>query len=432
MKAALLYANLSSNLGDEAVTAGSIRLVERFGGVDEIKVVVPPEQTRRGMEARLRRFRERHPHVTLTALDPALASCLGLERVPDALVYSLVEQVLSDAEGVLRRSGIDDCDLLVYRGGEHLFGRTPGESVALTARVLPLIAGRLRGRRIACLPSTLGPFTTPLARSMARTFVSSCHALALRETASRAFLADVGAPSHRIESVPSLLDPAFFIVPPEGAAPAAESTRGPIAIVPRLDRYGLRVGRAASRKRIRMLRRLGFWFSSSFSFYRVLIERLLDCTDAELRIMVQVRADRELAARLVAEVSRRRPHAGHRLRVVEPPTLEEHLRALAGSRLVVSSRFHSLVFALMLGCPALGVCFAEHGHKIPGLMEMFGLGGFVVDGSRRQSARALALCQEALAAREQLCARSAGTLAMLRADTERWLGAALRSDRAPA
>jgi polysaccharide pyruvyl transferase WcaK-like protein len=370
--------------------------------------------------------------MTLTALDPLPASCLQVERPRDTLFYSLVEQVLSDGEGMLRRSGIDDCGLLVYGGGEHLFGGTPRESLALTARVLPLIAGRLRGDRVVCLPSTLGPFATPLARSMARAFVSSCHALALRETASRAFLTDIGTPPDRLESIPSLLDPAFFIDLPEGAAPSAESRRGPIAIVARLDRYGLRVGQNAGRNRMRTLRLLGFWLSSAFRFYRGLIEGLLDRTDAELRIMVQVpSADHDLAARLVAEARRTRPRAADRLRVVEPPTLEEYLRALAGSRLVVSSRLHSIIFALMLGCPALGVFFPEHGHKTPGVMDMFGLSRFVVDGSRRRSGHALALCQEALAERERLRARSAATLATLRADTERWLATALRWDRVP-
>jgi hypothetical protein len=63
---------------------------------------------------------------------------------------------------------------------------------------------------------------------------------------------------------------------------------------------------------------------------------------------------------------------------------------------------------------------------------MFGLSRFAVDGSCRQPGHALALCQEALAEREELCARSAATLSTQRSDTERWLATALRWDRVPA
>lgn len=61
---------------------------------------------------------------------------------------------------------------------------------------------------------------------------------------------------------------------------------------------------------------------------------------------------------------------GHRLLRFRQLSLDKALRTIAGSELLITGRYHGLVFALMTRTPVL--CVTSNTHKIEGLLEDFG------------------------------------------------------------
>jgi len=53
-----------------------------------------------------------------------------------------------------------------------------------------------------------------------------------------------------------------------------------------------------------------------------------------------------------------------------PETLDDLLKLYSGASRVVASRFHALVFGLMMGKEVTPLPWEAHGPKIPGMMEM--------------------------------------------------------------
>jgi len=100
------------------------------------------------------------------------------------------------------------------------------------------------------------------------------------------------------------------------------------------------------------------------------------------------------------------------------------LRHVSSLDLMIATRFHSALFALLAGVPAITIAYQ---HKGQGIMSMLGLDPFCVPMERLSGARVSSLAEQVIAGRDTTVSQVAGRLSQLGDDVDRIIGATLRS-----
>ena len=261
MKVALLYGHLASNLGDLAVTSGAISLMAPVVGLENIRLIVPPlSDVATGAVKALEAI---HGTLDLRIVEDALVGAVKGREPENVAALDVFGDLITQPTEVLKRNGLEDVDVLVFNSGEHLFaGGSLREGYALAGRLMPLIAGAAVGRKVICLPSTLGPFEDPVSTALARLFIKQSSAVALREAASRHHLEKIGLDADEL-GIQTLLDPGFFIEVPRTAATSPGDPEL-VSVVVQLDQFGMRIGGRKSSEAVRAFRCDGFRQSSAF------------------------------------------------------------------------------------------------------------------------------------------------------------------------
>lgn len=355
MRIGVAYGYVSSNLGDLAINRGTINL---------LRSVFPGQQ-----------YHFVFLNLTETALPAALGSIGDLDGVTYAAALpsapasrgaqSKLARYLSAPPRFLADARLDDCDLVIYNAGEHLFSYQDSFRADLLWRLLPGMAALAKGIPFATCAATIGPFQEASSRALVQRYFALNDAVSVRDAGSVQEMARLG-PQH---TVPLLLDPAFF-VRDQGLR------EGPpvvprLGLVMRLEDFGLRVGPEQSATNLREHRQDGFARSRSLQTALLAIRTFLDRHPrGEVRVFSQVASDLELAqaihAAAVAE------GLGERVTLCQPTDIDDYLRLLSDLSLVVASRFHACILASAIGVPTFGTYFSSHGHKMPGLFEAFG------------------------------------------------------------
>jgi polysaccharide pyruvyl transferase WcaK-like protein len=368
-KSAFLYGFFSSNIGDLAVTEGAVALVRSAGMADPATIVTPLMSTT-GRKA-WKRIEPRLPFARLKEWDINLSFFRGESRPSMAIL----DEILSSSQlsaSILASAGIDDAELLIFAGGEHLFSNGDvAQDWNILGRLLPFLAGAQAGKRLIVLPSTFGPFRSDFSRAVVSRFIEKCSKVSVRDLASSTFLTDLGCPPPEFA-----LDPAFFIET-EIAAPRPYSSKA-INLVMRLDGFGLRVGKDHSNERIEYLKREGMMQSQSYRIYWQIASEFLR-RRIPVRIFVQCRADDAPSKTLLADL--KSAFGDSYLELIAPDTPANFINELQQGRLTVTSRLHSAIFSTMTGVPVLAIYFPEHGHKIPGLFGALDLPELCLDGT---------------------------------------------------
>lgn len=360
---ALYYGFFGSNVGDLAVTRGALTLLRDHLGLDQGVLVSPP--LNRVQRAGWKGSQPLAPGVTLRHWDPALLT-LASEAAPTlSLVDALLAEPILDA--VAAASGALNIDRAFYLGGEHLFSDgSPMADWLLLGRLLPLLAAQKLGRDVRTLPSTYGPFGGAFGETLFERFRAGLsRPLLCRDDRSRdAFGRDAV----------SGLDPAFFLRTGSRARKPPKHAPLRVGVVMRLNGFGLRLGAAASKVSIGAMRQGGVLQTEAGRLAREIVSAALDAGH-DVTVFVQCMADRELAHALKAW--------DDRINLTEPASLAQYVREISFMDAVFTSRFHSAIFALMVGTTPAGLYFAEHGHKMPGLFQQFDLDDLVtrVDGA---------------------------------------------------
>jgi len=340
-----------SNYGDLAVTRGGLDLLKMAAGTVDIILVTPPLKTR-VQRAAQKTTQLLHPGIECRTWDLSLAALRGetspnLEFIEELLSANRLRAALGEAAGFARSSAV------VYTGGEHLFSYgSAGEDWNLLGRLLPLLAAARSGLKTAVAPTTFGPFKSEFSRALFNMAAESCDCLLYRDASSAGF-AERARPG---------LDPAFFLSDYK-FRPAARG--GPVGLALRLDGFGMRLGAEASRRRSEEVRRGGFRDADAFLIGTTLAREAAS-RGRQVRIMVQCEADRELAY----AICRACDDPG--VTVVEPRSMAQYIKEISVCEYVVTSRFHTCIFAMASGVPVFGLHHAEHGHKIPGLFDLVG------------------------------------------------------------
>lgn len=286
------------------------------------------------------------------------ALALGLLLLPAAALRTLARY--SSTDGVSEPLGevraLDGADLVVGLGGGYLNG---SPSLAGTLNVLflllPLILAHRLRRPTVLAPQSYGPFGSRVQVAMVRFCLNRVGRVYVREDSSLALLRASGV---RVSVLCRGIDSAFALDDRPAPHPAATDGAG-----------HLRVGITA---RAWLPGRKQESYERSLAAF---VDWLQQSRGATVTLVPQVTSgyqgdDDRIVTRRVASYC-----------ATEPAVIEEQLdhvalRTLYGDfDFVVGTRFHSVIFSLTSGTPALAI---EYEHKTSGIMGDLGLGQWVM------------------------------------------------------
>lgn len=406
--AILFYEHVASNWGDLAINAGAVELLHRAGADVEHSTIVRMRPS--DAFARL---------ASLSATGMAVRD-LQIAGVPKGggEEFHRLADALENPRRFAEEIGILDHDVVLLNAGEHVFEASHGGNLTdLMWRLLPAIAAVELGKPVVLLPSTLGPFLTPLGGAIDRFLGASLTASAFRDAESQRLIG--GSSGAR----PLLLDPGFFAAG-ELSDPVKCTAAEHLGLVLRLEDAGLRSGTNRSNFVQSKHRASHYAESNAFSLFLEIASRFLR-QGGRVSLTVQTRADRDITETLHATLAAE--FGEERVTLCDPASYEDFLAAIGAVDLLVTSRFHTVILGEAQGVPAVGVYSETHGHKMPGLFALLGMPGAVVRLDDRLSALVaddvMEAAQIALAGTAKVHAR----LATMRERTIEWLHEALKS-----
>ncbi len=226
------------------------------------------------------------------------------------------------------------------------------------------LLAKARGAQVLFVSVGAGPLAEPLSRWIVKRALSLADYRSYRDAFSRDYLARIGFDASGDAVYPDLA----FALPP----PAREPSRseGRVVGVGLMDYYGResdpQAGQATYQKYLENAAALVTWLRDRGYTVHLLVGDLA--------------YDRRIKRDLLALLERSGPGSGTG-RVVDVPLASEEdlVRALAATDLVVATRFHNVVLALMQAKPVLALAYHE---KSRALMRAMGLEAYShpVDG----------------------------------------------------
>jgi polysaccharide pyruvyl transferase WcaK-like protein len=229
---------------------------------------------------------------------------------------------------------------------------------------------KLRGAKLVFLSVGAGPIASPLSRWIVKCAASLADYRSYRDRFSKAYLKGIGFDSGRDPIYPDLA----FSLPPKARPPASRGER-PVVGLGLMDYYGTtgspRRGEEAYRHYVEKMAAFARW--------------LLD-HGYQINLLIGDAAyDRRCRDDLLQEVLRSGVPADERHIVAVPlPSTDALIDQIAATDLVVTTRFHTVLLALMLGKPVVALSYHQ---KVASLMDAMGLGAYCHDVERADGAR---------------------------------------------
>lgn len=396
-KIAIFFGHVASNIGDVAINAGEINLVRKAFPSAALQFVLldPSEQFMAMAEETLQT--DAGTKVTVIKSGPEKAT-----------------QYLLEPNRFLRDSGCMDVDVVLLASGEHLFDYTHSENNKnLFWRVLPAIAAKTAGKRCAILPSTFGPFETLVSKKLVPNLIDLVDGIAARDELSAL---DVNAAS-RTKSIPTLLDPAFFLDAPD--TKQGERDTGTLGIAIRSEGWGIRLSENRRKKATASLNATSFEDSAMALFAIEAAKAHLATDRSTVKIFVQTVADAKIAEAINAALLA--AGLGDRVSVTRPLSLASYLAEISKTDLILTSRFHAVILAVVCEVPVFAVYDRAHGHKMPGMFELLGAGRCCRDITESSPAECAEIARHALINHLQYTPEQKAHIKELKGATIAWL-----------
>lgn len=405
MKITLVNGWSDDNKGDAAIVEGLVRSVQAQANTPPQFTIVSMFRRPSGGNDHYRHTRrladtiDVHPALIPVSLPGGADSNLAL--IADFLLA--VGMLLTGTRGrwflpASRRatwSALVEADLVISKGGHIYFANGSARSfLALFRNLFPVLLAQRLGRPTVVYGQSIGPVCGRLQRWLLRAVLNRLSGLYVREPVSLRRIDSLGV----VGSASICWDSAFTVQPE--ALPSQETLPLDEPFVAVTVRQWFFPYRDSTRQ-------------DPYSQY---LAGVADC-------MARIR--RELGLRLIVVPQ-----------VIGPTALEDDLKAAAQlrkylpyelrqdtifleddftagqlatlygkARFVLATRFHSAILAISAGTPAVVISY--HGPKAEGIMEMLGLGRFVI-GMEEATGEALwSRCVEVYERRDQLGAVAA-------------------------
>jgi polysaccharide pyruvyl transferase WcaK-like protein len=338
------------HLGDEAMLEANLRMFRQL--VPHIQFTVPSNDptwtsTRYGVESLPRPYL-RPGHGGMSQLPPAQgADSAGLSRMCAAWLGDEIAQRVRDADG------------LVVSGGGNLCETWPG---LIWERVALIEVARAADRPAVVLGQTLGPALSADQRQLLAASLPSCAWVGVRDELSADLALSLGVPPDRLHQQ---LDDAFFLEPEpvtDDRVAALSRTRKPTILVTLDASFG------------------GLARAHTLDLIASQLDALVESLQGTLVFAPHVGgADvpDALADAAAARALRARLHTPVLVLDTWQP---REMRWLVGeAALVVSTRYHPLVFATASGTAALGIYTDAYTRtKLRGALTPAGLQGWCI------------------------------------------------------
>jgi polysaccharide pyruvyl transferase WcaK-like protein len=351
------------------------------------------------LEANIAALRRLHPQLRFTVFsrDPEWTSvrygvdAIETPRFPPGLTAEAVDAV-ADGHG------------LVISGGGNLCGSWPEK---IEERVSLIEAARALGRPVVITGQTIGPVLTDRQRERLAGALGWASWVGVRDVTSEALAWQLGVPSRRLHRH---LDDAFYMAPEpveDGRADSLGPGTRPLVVVTLDGSFGVPARRDALHALAGQLDALADRLGAALVFSPHVGGANVSASHSDLV------SGQALAACL------RTP-----LQMLGLWQAREVRWLIGRVALVVSSRYHPLVFAMAAGTPALGIHQDDYTRiKLRGAMAWAGLEDWCLSLADAEHgallARALDLWQARAAVRQSLLELAAAGRA---AETARWIG----------
>jgi polysaccharide pyruvyl transferase WcaK-like protein len=264
------------------------------------------------------------------------------------------------------------------------------------------VCTRLAGAKLVYLSIGAGPICSRWSRVLMRASVRLANYCSYRDETSRRFMSSIGRDVTRDPVYPDL---AFTLPVPSADEAPMEKT---IAIGV-MSYYGWS-GRSADREDIHQ---------SYLHRVTALCSSLL-AAGYRLRLLSGENSDAATVARLKTSLELRHPGSSERVETREMGAIDAVMDAIAGTELVIATRFHNVVAALMMNRPVISLGYAAKNQDLlerMGLKELsFGVEDFEPDAVAEKVDGVLA---NAKAHRKNLSFRNAEYRALLHDQYER-------------
>ena len=353
----LAFSHFGSNVGDNAITASTIAWLQSsvWGSTIRSYHLSRGSWSEWGQEQVSDWVGKTVESTELGSLKERVAR--ELERDPHLEKPERLLEACSDIDGF---DEMRSTDLLVVPGGENLFcDGSRQQHIDLCVRLLPAICSWVDKTPCIWLPSTFGPFSGFASQRVTRFLRSNVMVSGARDLESVFQFAYQGEDSSVLPLRP---DMAYLLPDFPGSRPAGAQT---VLLAPRLDRYGLKSGRSASKQQIGLARKTRFLSSETVKLFLQLAQEFIS-RGWIVEIVAHAQADRDLAEYIATTVP------ASSVRLVDSLRLADIRDAYLRSDTVVTARFHGAVFGHLSQSRIVIVEFDNMSQKMKSVGAPFG------------------------------------------------------------
>lgn len=256
-------------------------------------------------------------------------------------------------------------DLIIYNGGVLFFHNKVNSrrKFILFRLMFPFLLAKRMKIRHAFYGQTFGPFNG-ISKSFYKWFFSSAELITTRESRSRQILTEIGVKKTKMENV---IDSGFWLDGEKCKKTDILLNHGLvdqkfIAVVLRASTIG-QIGVISEDK----AREYG-------KFYKEYLSEIHERTGFKIAIVLQVKeTDQEISKNVYEYLGKRAVYIDD---LQEP---EELIALYSRAEFVVSMRLHSIIFALLTNTPSLALFYKSITHKTSGIMQDLDLKDYVFD-----------------------------------------------------
>jgi glycosyltransferase involved in cell wall biosynthesis/polysaccharide pyruvyl transferase WcaK-like protein len=339
----LFYGHVSSNIGDIAINRGTENLIRTLYPQASLNVILSGKQNDDYISMAKASF-DASRGTKFTFLRRSLQNCAKYCSNPVQFIFDSCAQ---------------DDDVIIINSNEFLFSYPHQPNLSRTLwTCLPIYAAKYCKKQVLILPCTFGPFSNSSSKELISSILRLVDGYSTRDAHSQSFVIE----ALRLAPPPLLLDPAFFLKPPQSKNQTELRDGQVLGLAMRSESVGIR---------LTSYKRQTSGHSAALSFSTHLCSRFLSTAHRRVVIFAQTKADWELADAICAKLEEQ--GLGKQLEQCRADSIDTYLGQLSQVDYLVSSRFHALIMALLQDVPVSAVYFQPLGHKIPGLFQLLRL-----------------------------------------------------------
>lgn len=261
----------------------------------------------------------------------------------------------------------DESDLIISSGGGYIHDNH-GPIILLALQ--SILTGLLLKKKVVLYSQSIGPINNKLYRFFTKLILNKVTAIQVREVISKQYLGELGIKKPHIIVT---ADPAFIHPPIDNEKIESIMQNENI----RINKSSITIGIT-----VRYWHFPGFSDpKSKFKEYKSAIahaaDYLIDEFGAEVIFIPMIMANAAYDERIIASDIIKEVRNPGKTKIIQGEYSPTELRAMVGQMdLLIGTRFHSVIFAMTMGVPAISIMYE---HKSMGIMKMMNLEHFIID-----------------------------------------------------